>query len=156
MFSNDKKRLPISAKVKKEVYERSGGRCENPKCLIKNHKMAMNDGHFHHTRAPHIRPTAKTVQFLCPNCHNWFAHERKTKIERGLFNDEKVVTIKRKKIGSKPAGKTKKKENKKPTYTCKLSVGNRSLYCGKRKASKACLTSSLFGERCSELRVSRK
>jgi len=152
-FDDEKKRVPIPAGVKKEVYKRAGGKCENPKCLIKNHKMKMNDGHFHHTRAPHIKPTAKTVQFLCPNCHNWHAHERKTKTESGLFYDAKKVIVKRKKVGET---KPKKKTPTTPQYVCKLNASDRSYQCNKRKATKACLTIGLFDNRCEYLRVSRK
>lgn len=99
VYYDEPKRVPIPLSVKREVYERSGGRCENPQCKIKDHVMTMKEGHFHHTRKPSIKPTAKTVQFLCPNCHTWHAHERKTKTEYGFLSESKVSIIKRKKVG---------------------------------------------------------
>ncbi|TFG74892.1 MAG: hypothetical protein E4H21_09990 [Thermodesulfobacteriales bacterium] len=99
LWDDEKKIVPISPSVKREVYKRSEGRCENPNCLIKDFEMKPNMGHFHHTRTPAIPPTAKTVRFYCPNCHQWYAHERKTKTVRGYFSDEKVSVIKRKDLG---------------------------------------------------------
>ena len=121
--------------------------------MIKKQKMKQNQGNFHHIRAPHIKPTAKTVQFLCPNCHQWHAHSRKTKTETGFLSDTKTVITKRKRVG---VLKPKKKAPASNPYTCKLSDSNRKDECGKRKATKACVSIGLFGDRCEYLRVSRK
>ena len=117
LWGDEKKRVPIPASVKKEVYKRAGGKCENPKCLIKKNKLKQNPGNFHHIRAPHIKPTSKTVQFLCPNCHQWHAHSRKTKTETGFLSDTKTVITKRKRVG---AVRPKKKATASSPYTCKL------------------------------------
>ena len=109
MFFDEKKRLPITAKVKNEVYARSGGYCENPRCKIKDNKMKKNDGNFHHTRAPHINPTAKTVQFLCPNCHQWHGHSHSTKTSESFLGVEKEVKIKRNMVGGKKPNSVAKK-----------------------------------------------
>jgi len=54
------KREKIPAAIKKEVYTRAKKRCE---CCGK--PMKISQGEFHHHRKPTIKPTAKTVQFLC-------------------------------------------------------------------------------------------
>ena len=158
MWEEEKKRKPIRASVKNEVYERAKGYCENPNCKMKNVKMTKRRGRFHHTRAPHINPTAQTVQFLCPACHEWYGHEIKTKTESGLFVDRKVVTVKRKRVGSSSRSKksSKNKTTRTRRYSCELSVGGRSLLCGKRQASSACLKAGLLGGRCSNLKISYK
>ena len=100
----EKRRKPIRMSVKKKVYEQARGKCE--RCGI---KMTMKQGNFHHTRSPYVSATAKTVQFLCPNCHEWYGHQRTTRTRSGFFFDEKVVSIKREKVAkAKPSKKGKK------------------------------------------------
>ena len=108
-FEEKKKRKPIRMSVKKEVYQRTKGKCE--RCGI---KMTLKRGNFHHTRSPTISPTAKTVQFLCPNCHSWYGHKRKTRTSQDFFGDRKVVTVKRQKVRKAPTRKTSKSKSKKP------------------------------------------
>ena len=98
VFSDKPKRVSIPSPVKTEVYERCGGKCENPDCRTPDYLMEQKEGDFHHIRNPSIKPTAKTVRFYCPNCHRK-AHERKTKTIRGFFVDEKVSVLKRKDLG---------------------------------------------------------
>ena len=98
VYYDEPKRVPIPPSVKREVYDRCGGRCENPECRTKDHVMQPKEGDFHHIRTPSKKPTAKTVRFYCPNCHRK-AHERKTKTVRGFFVDEKVSVLKRKDLG---------------------------------------------------------
>ena len=129
MFLEEKKRVPISASVKKEVYARAGGKCE--RCGT---KMTMKQGHFHHTRSPYVRAHAKTIQFLCPNCHSWRGHERTTRTVRDfLFGEEKIVKVKRKKV-------SKIKPLKKGT-----SVKNKSKNKNKRKSTNKRKTKSKRG-----------
>lgn len=107
MFSDEKKRKPIRSSVKKEVYKRARGRCE--RCGT---KMKSRQGNYHHTRSPSVSPTAKTVQFLCPNCHSWYGHTRKTRTERGFFSDTKIVTVKRQRVKKAPSSKSRSKSKK--------------------------------------------
>ena len=113
LFDFDKpKRLPITAKVKNEVYARARGKCE--RCST---KMTKNQGNFHHTRTPSVRPTSKTVQFLCPNCHQWYGHKHKTRKSTSLFGTEKTRVTKRVKVAKAPTkarSSSKKKSPKKP------------------------------------------
>lgn len=44
--------------------------------------------------------------------------------------------------------KNKKVVKKMVSYTCKRSVSQRAIYCGKKKASKSCLTYTLSGRKC--------
>jgi len=103
---DEPERKTIKIKVKREVYKRAKGRCENPRCRI---KLAFGEGDFHHTRSPSISPTAKTVQFLCPTCHRKYGHKRKTVKHIGLFDDEKEAIIKRRRVGHKKTLKKKKR-----------------------------------------------
>ena len=107
---DEPRRKPIKVSVKREVYKRAKGRCES--CGI---KLAMSEGDFHHTRAPSISPTAKSVQFLCPTCHRKYGHKRKTVTHRGFFEDEKETIIKRKKAPTRKRTTTKKKSAKRKT-----------------------------------------
>ena len=109
LFADDKpKRVPIPAKVKTEVYERAKGKCE--RCKI---KMTKRQGNFHHTRTPSVRPTAKTVQFLCPNCHQWYGHKQKTRSSTSFFGPEKTRVTKRLKVAKVPQ-KSSSRSTKKP------------------------------------------
>lgn len=114
---DDKKRKPIKASVKKEVYERANRRCECAKCKTPTLKLAMGEGDFHHWRSPSISPTAKTVQFLCTLCHRKYGLERKTVIHnKGTPLEEKEIVIKRVKV---PTVSKKKTPTKKKTTTKK-------------------------------------
>lgn len=147
LFFDEPTRKPIKASVKKEVYQRAKGKCE--RCGI---KMTMSQGHFHHTRTPTISPTAKTVQFLCPNCHSWHGHKRKT-VTRGkgsLFEEKEQIvkrrTVKvkktpkkRKTVKKKTAKKTKrkvKKSTKKKKTSKKRSTTRKKATSRKRKTTK--------------------
>ena len=133
MFSDEKKRKPIRSSVKKEVYQRARGKCE--RCGI---KMKPRQGNYHHTRSPSISPTAKTVQFLCPNCHSWYGHTSKTKIERGFLSDTKVVTVKRQRVKKVPSSSSTKSKgkSKKSTSSTKKKATSKSRK-STRKAKKA-------------------
>jgi len=105
-----RKRVPIPASVKKEVWERAKGRCEYPGCNVAlkwgNKGRGKVKAIFHHLRAPSVRPTAKTVLLLCPNHHS-IAHEYKTVKKRDLiFGEQKVRKVIRKDV----AGKLKKRK----------------------------------------------
>ena len=136
------KRKPVRATVKREVYKRAKGTCEH--CGI---KLTPSEGDFHHTRAPSISPTAKTVQFLCPTCHRRYGHSRKTVTHYGFFENEKETTIKRKRVPTrkktttkrKPAKRkttTKKKTTKKKTTTRKKGTTKRKTTTRKRHPTK--------------------
>ena len=86
---DEPRRKPIKVSVKKVVYKRAKGKCE--RCGI---NMTMSQGHFHHTRTPSISPTAKTVQFLCPNCHSLTDTWRGKNINSGKVkvSDEEILT----------------------------------------------------------------
>jgi len=95
--------------VKREVYARAKGRCE--RCGL---KIPWGDprGVFHHTRSPSISPTAKTVQFLCRNCHAKYGHKIKTVTRKDPFlglTIRKEIRIKRKKVRKAPTRKSSKK-----------------------------------------------
>ena len=113
---DEPRRKPIKVSVKREVYKRAKGRCES--CGI---KLAMSEGDFHHTRAPSISPTAKSVQFLCPTCHRKYGHKRKTVTHRGFFEDEKETIIKRKKAPTRKRTTKKKSAKRKTTKKKKLT-----------------------------------
>jgi len=83
----DESRAAIPAHVKREVYNRFNKRCES--CGM---KLLMNQGQFHHLRSPTVKPTAKTIQFLCRNCHGMYGH----KIKQGKFIRIKVRKRRRK------------------------------------------------------------
>ena len=160
MFSEKRKRKPIPESVKKKVFERSKGRCENPKCRKplrwKDKGTGIIKGIFHHVGDPYRTATSRTVRFLCPDCHS-LAHDFKTVKKRDpLWGSE----IKKRKVIRKPfikiAPKNKKSEGKMVSYRCKLSVERRALYCGKKKANKSCLKQTLAGTKCPELIISRK
>ena len=114
---DEPRRKPIKVSVKREVYKRAKGRCES--CGI---KLAKSEGDFHHTRAPSISPTAKSVQFLCPTCHRKYGHKRKTVTHRGFFEDEKETIIKRKKAPTRKRTTTKKKSAKRKTTKKKTTT----------------------------------
>ncbi len=160
MFAEKRKRKPIPANIKKMVFERSKGLCENPKCrkpLKWGHKSTGKvSGIFHHTGDPYRTPTSKTVRFLCPDCHSR-AHEYKTVRKRDSFwgiEKKKRNVIRKSFIDIRP--KNKNSESKMVSYNCKISVSHRALYCGKKKASKSCLRQSLSGTKCPNLIISMK
>lgn len=159
MFSEKPKRKTISINIKKKVFERSNGMCENPKCrkpLRWGSKGAGTvRGRFHHVGDPSKNATSKTVRFLCPNCHD-LAHEYKTVKKETYFG---TITKERKVIRKSfiSIGNNNKSGGKQMvSYTCKRSVSDRIIYCGKKKASKACLTYSLNGTKCPYLTRSLK
>lgn len=125
LFGFDKpKRLPITAKVKNEVYKRAKGKCE--RCST---KMTKKQGNYHHTRTPSVRPTAKTVQFLCPNCHQWYGHKHKTRKSTSLFGTEKTRITKRVKVSKVPTkahSTSRKKPTKKPKKPTKERTRTKS------------------------------
>ena len=45
---------------------------------------------------------------------------------------------------------------RKRRYNCELQVDRRWLFCGKKKAGKACMNANLMGGRCKELKISVK
>jgi len=96
-FWEDKTRKPIKISVKRQVYKRAKEKCE--KC--KKEKLSPPDtkggfkGHYHHIRAPHISPTAKTVRLLCPNCHEKYGHSTKTVKRDDFYETTTVKKVKR-------------------------------------------------------------
>ncbi len=137
MFSDEKKRKPIRSSVKKEVYQRARGKCE--RCGI---KMKPRQGNYHHTRSPSVSPTAKTVQFLCPNCHSWYGHTRKTRTERGFWSDTKVVTVKRQRVkkahsSSSTKSRSKSKKSTKKKATSKSSKSTKAKKAPTRSRTKS-------------------
>jgi len=106
-FGEEKKKTSISNSVKAEVYDRAKGKCE--KC---GKKLRFNEGHYHHTRLD--AKTAKSVRFLCPECHYKHGHSRKV-TEDGFFGNETKVVRKRVTKVNKPkkASETKKKSSPK-------------------------------------------
>lgn len=102
-FWDEPKRKPIKMSVKREVYKRAKGRCEKCRSI----KLDPPDikggfkGHYHHTRSPSISPTAKTLQLLCPTCHEKYGHKRKTVRHYGLFENSAETKIKRLRVGIK-------------------------------------------------------
>lgn len=86
-------RLPISQATKRAVYARAKKRCE---CC--GMPLKMNQGQFHHHRTPKIKPTPKTVQFLCATDHQNYGHEKKTRTIRVGFVTRKETYIVRKKV----------------------------------------------------------
>jgi len=100
-----RKRIPISASVKKKVWERAKGRCEYPGCNVAlkwgNKGRGKVKAIFHHLRDPSVQPTAKTVLLLCPNHHS-IAHEYKTVKKQDLiFGERKVRKVIRKDVTKK-------------------------------------------------------
>jgi len=71
----------IPESVKRKVFERAEGKCENPRCRKplkwKEKGTGKVKGIFHHTGDPYRTPTGRTVRFLCPDYHS-NAHEYKT------------------------------------------------------------------------------
>jgi cytochrome c1 len=133
-FFDEPKRKPIKTIVKREVFKRAKGKCE--RCGI---KMTMSQGHFHHTRKPSISPTAKSVQFLCPNCHSWHGHKRKTITrDKGTIFEEKEQITKRRAVKSKRTTrkKTTKKKMTKKKPTKKKATKKKSTKKPKRKVKK--------------------
>ncbi|MBM3708552.1 MAG: hypothetical protein FJW69_09520 [Actinobacteria bacterium] len=107
----EKIRKPIRTSVKKEIYERSGGKCQRCGLPI---KWGSKKGVFHHTRSPSISPTAKTVQFLCQNCHVEHGHSYKTVTHTNLFGfKNKETRIERKKVRKKRTSKASGRKAKK-------------------------------------------
>jgi hypothetical protein len=155
MFAEKPKRKLIPESVKRKVFDRSKGKCENPRCST---LLRWNDkgkgtvkGKFHHVGDPCKTPTSRTVRFLCPNCHDSFAHEFRTVKKRDPFWGTETKKIK---VIRKPfvkIGHRKKVETKMVSYTCKRSVNDRAVYCGKKKADKSCLKYRLAGTKCQYL-----
>ena len=104
-FENKPKRKPIKMAVKKEVYKRAKGKCE--RC---GEKLEFWEGDFHHTRSPSISPTAKTVEFLCPNCHRKYGHTRKTVKHEDLWSTSTETKIKRHRVATNREKKPTKKK----------------------------------------------
>ena len=106
MFWDEESRKRIPMKIKRTVYTRAQGQCE--KC---GRTLQMKYGEFHHTRDPKVVPRAKTVEFLCPTCHRMYGHEWRTRKVETLFETEKEVKIRRKRVVAR------KKPAKKPKYS---------------------------------------
>lgn len=113
----EKSRKPIRISVKREVYKRAGGKCEKCKKVKlvppdkKGSPAGQSKGHYHHTRAPHISPTAKSVNLLCPTCHDKYGHSTKKVRHRDWVEDYTETKIKRHnvvKTGTKRKPKTKR------------------------------------------------
>jgi len=104
----ERSRVPIKASVKKAVFKRAKGKCES--CGI---SLEPNEGDYHHTRDPTVSPIAKTVQFLCPNCHRRHGHKRTVRTETGFLTTQKVVRVKRLKAPILSVKKRSIKLNKK-------------------------------------------
>ena len=126
---DEPRRKSIKISVKRNVYKRARGRCES--CGI---KLTMGEGDFHHTRAPSISPTAKSVQFLCPTCHRRYGHKRKTVTHTGFLEDEKETIIKRKRAPTKKRTGTKKRSSKKRTIKKKKTAKKKTVT--KRKTTR--------------------
>ena len=97
MFSSTRTRKPLRTSTKRAVYQKASGKCARCGMPI---RWGSRKGTYHHTRTPSVRSTAKTVQFLCQNCHSE-AHEYKTVRRSGLFETKKVVKIVRKRLRKK-------------------------------------------------------
>lgn len=89
----EEKRVSLPSKTKKEVYQRSDGKCES--C---GKPLKMNKGEFHHLRKPSVRSRPSTIQFLCPTCHRNYGHEWKTRTVHTIFGEEKKRYLVRKKV----------------------------------------------------------
>jgi len=124
MLFGKPERKPTRVSVRKEVYARAGGKCE--KCGL---SLPWGDrrGVFHHTRTPTVSPTAKTVQFLCRNCHAKYGHGYKTVTHSDIFGfTEKETQIKRRKVKPRKPKTTRKKSKttrKKSTRTSRKKKG---------------------------------
>jgi 5-methylcytosine-specific restriction endonuclease McrA len=135
------KRRSLLAGEKTQVKKRQKYKCKM--CKRDLSKLAV-------VNYDHIKPIASkgsnnlsNFQALCPNCHAEKTQQDRVKIARARRQAKKV---------SPP----KKPVKKKPPYTCKQTADYRSIFCGKRKASKSCMTYTIFGDKCEHLRVSRK
>ena len=156
MFTEKAKRKPIRINIKKIVFERSKGQCENPDCSKplkwKNNGVGTFNGRFHHVGDPYKTTTSKTIRFLCLDCHDK-AHKYRTVKKQdtfwGIEKKERKV-IRKSFIPIRPKNK-KKSQIKMVSYKCKSSVPQRALYCRKKKASKSCLKQTLAGIKCSNL-----
>jgi hypothetical protein len=95
---DESKRKRVKKSVKREVYKRAGGKCENCK---KKLPFTGGAGSYHHTRVPKISPTAKTVQLLCRNCHAELGHKRKIVKHYGLFETWTEQKLVRKRVGAR-------------------------------------------------------
>ena len=102
-------RKPIRISVKREVYLRAEGRCE--KCRI---EIPWGDsrGRFHHNRDPSVSPTAKTVEFLCSECHAKYGHNVKNRILASDLRSLKQTTVKRNKVSRRVSGLIQKERPK--------------------------------------------
>ncbi len=103
MWEEEETRKPIPMSVKKEVYKRAKGRCE--KCHT---PWKWENGNFHHLRTPTITPTAKTVVFLCPNCHTKYGHKRITRRYEDLLGTHSYTQVIRQRVVRKPKSKTRR------------------------------------------------
>ena len=143
LFGEEPKRKPVRMSVRKEVYKRAKGRCERCKKI----KLDSPDlkggfkGEYHHRRSPSISPTAKTVQLLCPNCHERYGHTRKTvKHEDLLFGTRKETKIKRHKVAPIRRKKKPSKKPKRKTTTRRRTKSIRKRTTKKKTAKKKAST----------------
>lgn len=86
-------RSEFSAKVRRQAWNRCGGRCED--CTT---KLYPGKFHFDHTKPDGLggEPTLENCQVLCTNCH----HVKTVEIDRPLM--QKADNIRAKHLGLKP------------------------------------------------------
>ena len=139
-------RIQPSTKVKVEVYDNAGHRCQS--C---GKWLSFKEGVFHHLLDPSIEATAKYFQFLCPNCHSK-AHN----IYVTPSGERIVERIRMSKKFIDESDLTCPIDNSTPVkyrvYSCKQALRKRMgfLGCKKKSADRTCLT-YVLRERCSHL-----
>jgi len=155
MFVEEKKRKPISPSKQKQLLIRAKGKCENCGKILVGLKPFI-----HHRDGNPLNNKESNLMVLCPDCHySDDLHVFKTVVKRDIFGipyKERKMVIKRKRgeneTKMKKSGKTKSGQS----YSCKLPVERRFLWCGKKKADSSCLRYTLSRRKCPNLIISRK
>ena len=124
------KRRSLMTGEKTQIKKRQKYKCA--KCGMDISKLARVD-------YDHIKPIAlggdnslSNFQALCPNCH-----AEKTQMDR-------VQIAKAKKKNTSELKPERAKKRTSSQYKCKLSASDREWQCGKKKASKSCLSVWIF------------